>query len=713
MTSGAMTPTGEYRRLLTISAISAVIASLIVAFSIGLTRQSEREHLSRAILKVRYETQLFEVFTRSLVQVFDQALLLLREEVLEDGPPHDISTWAARRGVLRKPLFQIGVIDRDGRLLTTTESSSTIGIDLSDREHFRVHLDTNADRMFISKPLIGRASGRWALNITRPIRRADGEFLGVVVVSVDPASFSDFLNILGERNDTVVTLIGLDGIIRARAPLANERQAIGTSIAGFELERQSRVSPEGTYRTESGIDGIERLFAFRRLDDLGLMVAVGQRVDAAFSEYYEQRQLYLVGGFTTAIFVIVLGILFGKNQQAQDKIRISQALAALQSEQARELNAVMDGCGAALVQTDNLGQIVSCNSEFSRIFGARDRDALIGRRFESVIADKDLGAGDAIRISDIRNAPAYPVRFESSFSGSLKNAQRRDIMWSWTHTKSDDPANDRYVGVGVDNTELRAKEMMLIQSAKLASLGRLAATLNHEMVQPLNVVRLGLANLATQINRDAPKVELLDRVKKVIENIHRTGSILTRFRSLVRQDRGVLESVRMVDAIHSATGMYEEQFRIDNIELIIQSGRDYTLECSKIELEQVFVNLLANARDAILNSRANRKSVGADAGHSKDFVRIDIPTSIDNDGLVRVLVEDTGGGVPDELVSSIFQPYFTTRAEAGGTGLGLAICRATVESLKGRLEVRNATYGAMFSICLPASTQSSKSDAPV
>ncbi len=711
MAAGPMTQINEYRRLLTISAIAAVLASLIVAGSVGLTRQSESEHLGRALLKVRYETQLFEVFTRSLVQVFDQALLLLREEVLEDGPPHDISTWATRRGVLRKPLFQIGVIDRDGRLITTTESSSNIGIDLSDREHFRVHLETGADRMFISKPLIGRASGRWALNISRPIRRPDGEFLGVVVVSVDPASFSNFLDILGERNDTVVTLVGVDGIIRARAPLASERQAIGTSIAGFELERQSRFLSEGIYRTESGVDGIERLFAFRRLDDLGLIVAVGQRVDAAFAEFYEQRQLYLVGGGAAALFVIALGILFGQNLQAQDKIRISQALAALQKQQASELNTVMDGCGAALVQLDKFGRIVSSNSEFSRIFGVSDRDSLVGQRFECVIADKEIGAGDPIPISEIRNALTYPVRFESSFSSKLEKAPRRDIMWSWTHAKNDDPANDRYVGVGIDNTELRAKEMMLIQSAKLASLGRLAATLNHEMVQPLNVVRLGLTNLATQINKDAPKAELLDRVKRVIEHIQRTGSILTRFRSLVRQDRGVLEPVRVVDAIHSATGMYEEQFRIDNIELIIVPGGAYTLECSKIELEQVFVNLLSNARDAILNARQNRKPVSQDAGHLKDFIRIEITDIDGSEEFVRVVVEDTGGGVPEELLSSIFQPYFTTRAEAGGTGLGLAICRATIEGIKGRLEVRNSTRGAQFSIVLPVSAQISKSGA--
>lgn len=712
LTAGDTVKSSDHRRLLSVVAISAVVASLILVGSVGLTRQSEAEHLNRALLKVRYETQMFEVFTRNLVQVFDQALILLREEVLESGPPADISTWASRRGMLRKPLFQIAVIGSDGRLVSTTENASTIGIDLSDREHFRVHQNATKDQLFISKPLVGRASGRWSINMTRPVRGPDGEFVGVVVASVDPASFSDFLNILGERNDTVVTLIGSDGVIRARAPRGAEREAIGTSIAGFELERRSRAGTEGTYRTESGVDGIERLFAFRRLDDIGLMVAVGQRVDSAFAEYLEQRRLYIAGGVVSALLIIALGILLGKNLQAQDRIRIGQAITALQNQQARELNAVMDGCGAALVQTDGFGRIVTCNSEFLRIFHAQAREELIGQKFETVVADRGLGAGAIGRMAGIRSADAYPVRFESSFSAPGEHSVRRDIMWSWTHTDAEDLTAERFVGVGIDNTDLRAKEMMLIQSAKLASLGRLAATLNHEMVQPLNVVRLGLNNLATQISRDAPKEELLERIGKAVENIHRTGSILTRFRSLVRQDHGVLEIVRIVDAVHAATAMYEEQFRFDSIELIVRSDADYALECSKIELEQVFVNLLANARDAILNSRSGRKKAAADIGTSKDFVAVLIDESPLGRDHVRILFEDSGGGIPDDLVSSIFQPFFTTRAAAGGTGLGLAICRATVENLKGRLEVKNATRGALFTVVLPAKRLDLSMDEP-
>lgn len=698
-------------RLLTVLAIAVSLAAATVIAAIGLTDRAEKEFESRAALQVTYETQLFEVFTRSLLQRFDQVLMLLREEVLEDGPPADIATWSTRRGVLREPLFQIAVIGADGKLLATTENASSIGVDLSDREHFRVHRETDADRMFISKPLVGRASGRLSLNISRPVRNAGGRFLGVVVVSVDPQLFSDFLEILGEPNNAVVNLFGQDGIIRARAPSVPGRQFIGGSIAGFEVEDRVKVSSEGTFRAISRLDKIERIFAFRRLDDLSLTVLVGKNTDAVFADFYEQRRLYLTIGFVSAAFIIGLAVLFEIYLRAQDRIRVGEALVALQNQQSTDLIGIMDGCGAALVQTDSSGQIVACNSTFAIMFGIADRSALVGRPFDSVVAAGDLTAAQFGQFNRIRSAAAYPVRFESSFMPSDTTSVRRDIMWSWTQSKTGIDPTIRFIGVGIDNTELRAKEMMFIQSAKLASLGRLAATLNHEMVQPLNVVRLGLANLKTLIERDAPKEDLLTRAGKAIDNIQRTGSILTRFRSLIRQDRNAVEIAQLADAIHAATGMYEEQFRIDGIKLRVETDVACELECSRIELEQVFVNLLANGYDAILRSRSHGKAVPGSSQRPPDIVGIRIERDSGAPEIVRVVVEDSGGGIPADIIENVFQPFFTTRSNAGGTGLGLAICRATVESLKGTIEVSNAGRGARFVVSLPIRT--SAAAAPV
>ena len=86
---------------------------------------------------------------------------------------------------------------------------------------------------------------------------------------------------------------------------------------------------------------------------------------------------------------------------------------------------------------------------------------------------------------------------------------------------------------------------------------------------------------------------------------------------------------------------------------------------------------------------------------SSDFVSIRIQRDTEASALVRILIEDSGGGVPADIIANVFQPFFTTRTGLGGTGLGLAICRATVESLKGTIDVSNAEHGACFVVSLP------------
>jgi signal transduction histidine kinase len=155
--------------------------------------------------------------------------------------------------------------------------------------------------------------------------------------------------------------------------------------------------------------------------------------------------------------------------------------------------------------------------------------------------------------------------------------------------------------------------------------------------------------------------------------------------------------------------MYEEQFRIDGIKIVFEANFDCEMECNRIELEQVFVNLLANAYDAILESRSEGKVPPGLSLRPPDSVRIHMELVPGLPRIVGIAVEDSGGGIPDEIIGNVFQPFFTTRSESSGTGLGLAICRATVENLKGKIEVSNTGRGARFVVSLPTYTAAATS----
>ena len=110
---------------------------------------------------------------------------------------------------------QLGAIDEQGIYVLSTLPNPK-PVDPSDREHFRVHIEKDTNTLFISKPIMGRASGKWSIQMSRRINKPDGSFGGVVVISVDPFYFSDFYSGVDLGVGGVGSLLGLDGFVRAR-----------------------------------------------------------------------------------------------------------------------------------------------------------------------------------------------------------------------------------------------------------------------------------------------------------------------------------------------------------------------------------------------------------------------------------------------------------------------------------------------------------------
>jgi len=180
-----------------------------------------------------------------------------------------------------------------------------------------VHIDSKADDLFISKPLVGRVTGKISLQLSRKIRQADGTFGGVVVISIDPNDFTRFYDSINIGHDGAIRVVGSDGIVRAGRQLNSGVDFLGTSLAGSTLLARASIQPSGWYFTASAKeDRVKRLIFYRVLQDFPLIVTVGLGAEESFAGLSAELNAYnSLAALVTALILIVMG--FSIHDRAQ------------------------------------------------------------------------------------------------------------------------------------------------------------------------------------------------------------------------------------------------------------------------------------------------------------------------------------------------------------------------------------------------------------
>lgn len=235
---------------------------------------------------------------------------------------------------------------------------------------------------------------------------------------------------------------------------------------------------------------------------------------------------------------------------------------------------------------------------------------------------------------------------------------------------------------------LRDTQDELIQTAKLAVLGQMSASISHELNNPLAAIRSYADN--------AMKFLTLDKTDQANENLHRIGELTERMGKIssqlkffARKSSGHLEAVKVPQVIQTALDIVKPQLKNTGIDIHTdQVQANLTVKADMIQLEQVLINLISNAIHAI--SEHHGGSIVISSERLQDSILIH--------------VEDNGPGIDEADISKIFDPFFTTRKS--GLGLGLSISARIIDSMHGRLSATNLpSGGARFSITLPAEDQ--------
>ncbi|MFH2137496.1 MAG: PAS domain S-box protein [Candidatus Omnitrophota bacterium] len=237
--------------------------------------------------------------------------------------------------------------------------------------------------------------------------------------------------------------------------------------------------------------------------------------------------------------------------------------------------------------------------------------------------------------------------------------------------------------------KLKETQEQLIQSSKMVAMGQLAAGISHELNQPLTGVK-GFAQAAL-MDLDAGHPVRSD-LQRIVEQADRMDMIIKNVRFFARKSDFTMEELDVNKPIEDSLGLLNEQLRVHNIKVKTSLKENLPKiqgDCN--QLQQVFLNLITNARDAI------------DILNNPEGGELEIVSGVINNGKeIEITFEDTGGGIPNEHKDQVFNPFYTTKSPDGGMGLGLSIAYRIIENHKGKIEVVSSTSsGTKFRIILP------------
>ncbi|CAN5597285.1 hypothetical protein BH09GEM1_BH09GEM1_24760 [soil metagenome] len=407
----------------------------------------------------------------------------------------------------------------------------------------------------------------------------------------------------------------------------------------------------------------------------------------------------------------LLGVVFREPLQRADfvmatlKIFAARAASELERRDAdahvREQAALLDIAHEAILVKDLQGRITFWNKGAERTYGWTAAEA-IGR------ADTDVFFGDGEAFTVAHAALMANGEWEGELLRRTRDGREITVDVRWTLVRDDQGEAKAVLSITTDITEKRRLESQLIVSDRMASVGTLAAGVAHEINNPLAAVIANLdyamEGLATMSDPSAGRTGRSDALN--LEDIRGpladAREAAQRVRFIVRDLKVFARSpteeangpVDVQATMESSIGMAWNEIR-HRARLIKEYGAVPPVEANEARLGQVFLNLLVNAAQALPEGKA-------------DHSEIRIRTRLDG-AQVIIEVSDTGAGIPPEIITRIFDAFFTTKAVGAGMGLGLAICQRIVTDMGGKLTVESKVgYGTTFRVALPVARREAR-----
>jgi PAS domain S-box-containing protein len=351
---------------------------------------------------------------------------------------------------------------------------------------------------------------------------------------------------------------------------------------------------------------------------------------------------------------------------------------------------------AIVAQTDSFGRITYVNEKFCEISGY-SKEELIGQNHRII----NSGYHDKSFFRDMWETISSGRTWKGEICNRAKSGKLYWVSTTIVPFLEEDGKPHQYLAIRQDITDLKKayqlieeQQAQLVASSKLSAIGEMAATITHEINNPLGVILGRCEMMKTLISRGNVDLENLDRLVDTIDiTAKRIEKIVRSMKTLSHEGQeDPTEKTLVVTIIDCLVDLFSEKFRSHGIQFSVNPfDRALTFDCRSHEILQVLVNLLNNSFDAISTK-------------DKKWIRIDVQQKGPD---IEISVMDCGEGIPPHVAEKLFMPFFSTKKVQYGTGLGLSISRSLMQRHHGKLEYDRQSPFTRFLITLPACSDSS------
>jgi PAS domain S-box-containing protein len=664
-----------------------IAAALLLVLTWGhvyvLGTEGRQRELSTAERDLANLTRLSQEHAVRTFRSADQVIRFVQSRYLELGNKLDLVALT-RQGVIDAEIFnQVGIIDANG-IYVLANRPITSHLDLSDREHFKVHVHEDSGQLFVSKPVVGRATGKWSIQMTRRINKPDGSFAGVVVLSIDPTYFTEFYGELNLGPGGLTALYGMDGIARARR-VGNETD-FGTDASRSPLfERMVKENSAGSYQQKSVVDGVERLFSYRKLPQYPMVAMAGVDMRFLMANYEKAMQALYLQAVSVSLLIVALAAGLSRYLWLLRRDVQARRQAQLQiQERTEQLNAVFEVSPDGFVSFDRNHCVKFVNPALRQMTGLGNLtlEGMEERDFSAWLASLcDPGARfagvEALRLK-ARSKPSDALE-----TIELKDFGQRTLQLQLRVSESGPVSQILYVRDITHETEVEALKSEFL------------ATAAHELRTPMASI-YGFAEVLLTQSTDA------ESQKEFLGIIHKQSRLMV----------DILNELLDLARIEARRGKDFKFAQLGLQDLLADLARAFKCPegraMPQIEAPAQPVYLLADAgklRQALLNVLSNAYKYSPDGGAV--HIRVELQHQPGQVPGVAIHIADHGMGMTAEQAAKVFTRFYRadTSGRVPGTGLGMSITKEIVEHHKGSISIVSAPgEGTQVTIFMPVHT---------